>query len=339
MKKFRVSNDCMACGQCIQMTDLLVENAVGKIEVAQGYITENFIDQAKQIVSECPARAISIIEVGNTKASGKEGLKELKGKLEEKLYAFQIPRVNLQDVQFKAINYMIDIPYARGEYIYSYSNHSQAKNAGKDEFNQIMYSQYRPIMLSVFVQYKNDKLQSFYTCERTDKSFYFRSNRRIEGILQEFADEAHAITDGAIKLPNEFTKFDIYPNNQKESYMSIALAGFENRSTQSGIMAAFNNLSGTSLSSYADYLDTVSVEEYVGESFFGNSKYQTKWCYKGIRSACEEYVKDLRWAMDYVDIDEVALEVVQNVINAYTENVKKAFEGKMNMFVQSINNL
>ncbi len=337
MKKFCVSNNCIACGQCIQMTDLLVENAVGKTEAAsQGYITENFIEQAKEIVSECPAKAISIVEVGNTSVSGKDGLKELKRKLEEKLYAFQFPKVSLQDIKFDANNYSIAIPGSRGEYQYSYSSHSQAKSAGKEEFNRIMYSQYRPIILNVFVQYKNDKLQPFYTCERTEKSYYYRINKQIERILAEFANEASAISNENINFSNDFLKFDVYPDNRKDSYMNIALAGFEAKSTQSGIMAELNKLSGTSLSSYADGLDTDDMEEYAGEGLFGGSKYKTKWCYSGIRSACEDYIKDLKWAMDFVDIDEGALEIVQSIVEEYVKEAKKAMENKISDFAKVI---
>ena len=328
-----VLEECIACGQCILMTDLLVETAEGKAAAAsKGYIDDSFMAQAQDIVSDCPAQALRIIEVGQAQNIGGKGLAELKTALENQLRSFKFPSITTKHINFKADNYAISVPFAQGEYNYAYSSESGARRAGKEEFDRILYSQYRPIILSVFVQYKNDKLQPFYTCERTEKSFYYGVNREIEKILQAIATEAEAVTNGKCKLPQDFTEFNVYPNHRKDGYLDIALKGFENRSTQSGIIAALKDLSHTSLNDYAEGIDTDDSEEYDGEGFFGNSKYKTKWCYSGIQSVCEDYIKDLKWAMDYVDIDEAALEVVNSVVNEYIQEAKKAIESKIAEF-------
>lgn len=339
MKQFRVLEECIACGQCVLMTDLLVENAEGKAEAAsKGYIADFFMAQAQQIVSECPVRALSIVEAGQAQNSGEKGLAELKIALENKLRNFKFPSITKEHVKFKADNYAISVPYAQGEYNYAYSSESKARSAGKEEFDRILYSQYRPIILSVFVQYKNDKLQPFYTCECTEKSFYYGINREIEKMLQAIATEVAAVTNGECKLPQSFTEFNVYPNHRKDGYLDIALKGFENRSTQSGIVAALKDLSGTSLNDYAQGIDTDDTEEYDGEGFFGSSKYKTKWCYSGIEAVCQEYIKDLKWAMDYVDIDEGALEVVNAVVGEYIQEAKKTIESKLAEFSTAVGN-
>ena len=71
MKKFNISNDCNACGICINMTDLILEDEKGKAyPLKEGFITEEYFKEAKKIETECPAKAISIVETGNTKLSG-----------------------------------------------------------------------------------------------------------------------------------------------------------------------------------------------------------------------------------------------------------------------------
>lgn len=61
MKKFAVSNVCNACGLCLIMTDLLVEDDTGHAQSAKkGYIHDEDMNRARTIVSQCPMKAISI---------------------------------------------------------------------------------------------------------------------------------------------------------------------------------------------------------------------------------------------------------------------------------------
>ena len=39
---------------------------------------------------------------------------------------------------------------------------AKAQNAGLEEFDRYVYSQYRKILVELFVQYKMDKIYSFY---------------------------------------------------------------------------------------------------------------------------------------------------------------------------------
>ena len=65
MKKFAVSNVCNACGLCLIMTDLLVEDDTGHAQSAKkGYIHDEDMNRARTIVSQCPMKAISIIDSG-----------------------------------------------------------------------------------------------------------------------------------------------------------------------------------------------------------------------------------------------------------------------------------
>lgn len=56
MKKFCVSKDCNACGECILQTDLLIEDAAGyAVPVADGYIKAENLEKAQAVVAACPA--------------------------------------------------------------------------------------------------------------------------------------------------------------------------------------------------------------------------------------------------------------------------------------------
>ena len=343
MKKFTISEKCNACGRCVIMTDLLVENGEGKAEPAiSGYIADDFLSEAQNIVEFCPVKALSIIEAGNVKSSGREGLKELKIVLQNKLKEVDVPVVMKDDVKFDANNYTIDYAGQKSGYEYKYSSESQAEKAALDEFNRMCYSQYRPFILSVFVKYKNDKLKPFYTFEANENSFYYKTNQKYENVLKEVTAEAKALTDGKIALPQNFNTFEVYPGDSFEfdkERIYARLKNFETRSTSSGIMAEFNSGSYSSIDSYKMYIDTENMEINDGEGLFGKSKYKTKYCYGRIYKAANEYIKDLKSAMNLVNIDEDTLYDVNQAIINYKEELQKVIEKKNKEFSEAINTI
>ena len=63
MKKFVVSEKCIACGNCLLETKLLQEDAEGKaVPVNGGYFSDDFLAKAEEIVAGCPVQALSIAE-------------------------------------------------------------------------------------------------------------------------------------------------------------------------------------------------------------------------------------------------------------------------------------
>jgi ferredoxin len=339
MKIFKVSKTCNACGQCALMTDLLIETADGKaIPSDIGYISDDFLKEAQNIIDICPVGALSIIEVGNVRSSGKRALKELESLLKRRLNEVVVPIVTKGDIGFNANNYFIDFNEPKGDYDYKYSSENKAEKAALDEFNRIAYSQYRAFILSVFVQYKNDKLKQFYTFEANESSFYYKINKKYMDILKEIATEAKALTNGKILLSEEFITFDVYPGNSNKfirGSIDARLKEFETRSTSSGIMAEFRSNSYSSLDSYSMYIDTDEMEHYE-EGMFGRSKIITKYCYKNLNGAVNEYIKDLKSAMNYVDIDESALYDVNEAIDYYEKEIAIAVEQKIKEFSEAV---
>jgi ferredoxin len=342
MKKFIVSEECNACGRCIQKTDLMIEQPDGKATPSgTGYISDDFLSNAQEIIDVCPVKAISIIESSNIKTTGKEGLKELAQLLIVKLHEIDIPAVTENDIKFDSNNYMIDFADQRGGHEYIYSSEAQAQKAALNEFDRIAYSQCGPFILSVLLQYKNDKLRQFYIFESNEDSFYHRINKRIEAIFKEIATEARSLMNDKLSLPTDFDRFEAYPTNSNEfvkARINARLGEFEARDDRtSKVMKEYKqNSPYSSLDSYKMYIDTDDMEFSDGQGLFGKEKYKTKYCHRGVTNAVIEYLKDLRSAMNYSDIDEDAFRDVNEAVNEYKKEVAKAIEVKINAFSEVI---
>lgn len=88
MKKFVVSEKCIACGNCLLETKLLQEDAEGKaVPVNGGYFSDDFLAKAEEIVAGCPVQALSIAE-----GAGAD-LSKLPEKLQNALAKITVPNV------------------------------------------------------------------------------------------------------------------------------------------------------------------------------------------------------------------------------------------------------
>ena len=148
MKKFVVSEKCIACGNCLLETKLLQEDAEGKAVPANGgYFSDDFLAKAEEIVAGCPVQALSIAE-----GAGAD-LSKLPEKLQNALAKITVPKVSREDVKMHAQDYRMTCSYPQGEYRYDYSSESRAMSAAENEFDRICYSQYKKLILEVFFFY------------------------------------------------------------------------------------------------------------------------------------------------------------------------------------------
>lgn len=338
MKQFKVSDECICCGACLGTTDLLVENAEGKaVPASRGYISDDFLSKAQEIVSDCPVGAISIIETGVSSAEGKAGLKKLAASLEGKLKGITIPKITANDVKFDVTKYHINTPYPSGECQYVYSSESKAESAALREFDRIAYSQYSRFIVDALVQYKTDKLRPYYILD--ENSFYGQINKKFEEILTSFANEAESLSNGKIKFSSDFCKFNVYPDADRNGCIGV-LSEFETCTFESSIMREYKSDSQYSTrDSYLMYIDTDDMEMYDGQSWFGNDKYVDKYCYENVYEAVKEFVKDLTDAMKYVGIDNKGASLINGALMTYTENVNKAIKKKVNDFKRLVDNI
>lgn len=334
MKKFVVSEKCIACGNCLLETKLLQEDAEGKAVPANGgYFSDDFLAKAEEIVAACPVQALSIAE-----GEGAD-LSKLPEKLQNALAKITVPKVSREDVKMHAQDYRMTCSYPQGEYRYDYSSESRAMSAAENEFDRICYSQYKKLILEVFVQYKEDKLRKFYTFD--ESGFWGQINKQYADVLQEFAGAAAA---GGIKLPADFKEFAVFPGgsaNEKDSvlvYMlNVRLKEFEDRGCED-VMRELRDIPHTSRSDYRIDMDYDDMEVYAGTSFFGNDKYEDKYCYKDVYKACEDFMGDLKNAINYVDYDSQVFDSIDTALKDYQERVQKEIAKKVALLSKAVAN-
>ena len=115
MKKFVVSEKCIACGNCLLETKLLQEDAEGKaVPVNGGYFSDDFLAKAEEIVAGCPVQALSIAE-----GAGAD-LSKLPEKLQNALAKITVPNVNGNVVDIHGEDYGMSCSYRLGEYRYDF---------------------------------------------------------------------------------------------------------------------------------------------------------------------------------------------------------------------------
>ncbi len=329
MKTFVVSDDCVSCGLCLQETDLLVEDAVGKAKPAEKCII-NDLRKAEKIVADCPVGAISIVEKGDIKQLDEKTIRELPNLLRQKL--IQVKRPQLTDeVKLDASKYHVKRNgEAIGAYDYKYSSESSALSAAIDQFDRIAYSQYARFITEILVQYKEEKLKKYYIFGKN--SFWDQENAKYRSVLLNFANEIESVTNGAIKLPDDFIRFEVYPCRESDidnNYHMWGLKYLEQCENIESIMSAFHGLNSTSKNDYKTYIDTDDMEVYAGTGWFGGDKYKTKYCYCLLSEAVETYLSDLTWAMNYADADQRAIDGVKWAITSYNNEVEKKIEEKI----------
>lgn len=298
---------CVGCGACLGATDLVEETPEGKAKVKNKVVLKGKqLSTAKEIMADCPAQAISLVKGTNVvKADIGSLIRKLELDLTKELQG--IKKISRAEVKFDADQYSVDFPEAiYGSYSnYEFSSSSKAEKAALAMFDRYVYSQYRRFILEVFVKYKLDKLRHYYIQERG--GFIYELNKKFEAMLKDFKSQVAAI--GKSGLPKNFTKFEILP----DPFLEL-LSEFEKNSTKSGIMQEFRSRSCSSLSDYDMYIYTDSIE-VEGSGFFGGTKEKQR--HESLLEATTEYVKDLKRSMNYVDIDEHAMHLVNHMIEDY----------------------
>ena len=177
MKKFCVSKDCNACGECILQTDLLIEDAAGyAVPVADGYIKAENLEKAQAVVAACPAHALSIVEQADIVLDADK----MGAALEKKLKAIDIPSVSSSELRFDEDDYQVSAGYADGEYDYKYSSWDKAVSAGAQRFRQVFWSRRSDYVLAYLSQYKSKVLRPYYDFSNPDKTYYAQFSKNIE---------------------------------------------------------------------------------------------------------------------------------------------------------------
>lgn len=339
MKQIDVSKECNGCGLCVMNCSFLKENDEGNAEFIKGMsISENDIKNVEQVISDCPQKALSIVDVSSTSKSGAAGAKEVLDKLKKSVDDFKIAKIGNSAVKLDAKRYPLDIPYSSREYRREYSSESSARTAARDEFNRLCYSEsaYRPMIKKVFVEYKVNVLKPYYTCEDNETSAYYQYNVQMRDMLSKAYAEIKDLLGGSLSVGEDWTSFSVYP--AKKDWGIEALAEFDERSTSSGIISSLKDISHTSLNDYVSDMDFDSDEEYAGEGLFGKTKYKTVWYFDGFRNAAKSFIDDLTWAIGYMssDIEEGAVDNINSIMESLEKSIKEEMNKKISLIEKSI---
>lgn len=337
MKTFEISDKCNACGLCTQQTDLLVEDNVGKaIPNKKCVITSKNVAEAESIVKMCPVKAIKIVEKGEIKSLDAAKLADI---LKKRLENVVKPVIKKDDVKLDVSKYGISFPNIRISSGYDYSSESSAESAALSEFDKYVYSQYQRFITEILVQYREDKLKKYYTFDKN--SFWGQANAKYEKVLLDFINEVEGISDGGIKLPTDFVKFEAYPGGipdvEKSNHMWI-LKHFDEYQIVPRIMNEFHDIPHTDRSEYRTYIDTDDMEVYAGRGFFGGDNYKTKYSYR-VFDAVQEYFKDLKSAIRYAEIEDRPLSEIESAIKSYNEEAKKLVDEKVKIIKDILNKI
>lgn len=183
MKKIVVSQKCSACGICITLTNLLIENPDGTVSPAEaGIIQENQVSVIEHIIKECPSNAISLENISILKSSGSSKIVELIEFIKNNLGNYNVKYPNLEDYQY------LNLYFKRHSYGMCgsdpiYRSEGQAIRAGLNEFNKGMYSQKKTIIQEELIKFQTSKLHKYTSYEETPDNYYFKINSEINAII------------------------------------------------------------------------------------------------------------------------------------------------------------
>lgn len=212
MKKIVISSNCVACGACSMMTEYIKENPNGTVcPNGAGIVPHNEVDAFQEVINACPVKAILLENAGLVHKTGKEGLIELKQLIQSEFNGYKVPMPNPEKYKFVKTNYNVPTPWGTNERRYEYKSDSKAEDAGFQNFDRIMYSQRKPLIQQVLVQYKTSVLTQFTEYNKEPGNYYYDINASVSSRLQEFVAEAQALSNNKLSLPSDFAVCDFEP--------------------------------------------------------------------------------------------------------------------------------
>lgn len=331
MKQIKVNSNCDGCGLCVVNSLYLQENEEGYAQPILGKaIKDSDISDLEKVINNCPQKAISIVETGQATQSGKAGVKQIIESLKRKCNSIVVEKVKSPDIEFNTKKYKIQAPFSiKGRE--QYSSESSARSAAKDEFKRLCYSEYayEPLLKKVFVEYKVQVLKPYYDNEDVPESAYYKYNELVRKQLTDAYVEINTLI-GEGKLSKSWKEFFVYLKSKEDVEIEL-LKEFDTASRNSGIISELKSLSGTSLDSYVDEMDFDYDEIYVGESFFGNSKYKKVWYFNDFNEAVKSFIDDLNWAVGFKsdEITDKAVSLVNSALDNFEKKLKKEYMKKI----------
>lgn len=321
---------CICCGVCFSTSDLFSEDSTGAATVSPyGKINENNMELVNNIISMCPGQAISLVRNESKYKSYRDIVLQMRKKLE----AIRIPDVTEDEVTMNANAYYTNVFSNVSDYSgFIYSSASKARRAALDAFEREVYSKYKNLILDIYIQYKVDKLRPYYTYD--ENGYYVKKNKEFEAVLNEFASDVIAYSEGKILLPKDFCSFRAFPygnsTKRNDEFYGYRLANFEVLGWTDRVWNEYKSCSYSKVSDYENYIDTMDCWD--GKGFFGD-KY--KYNYNSWE-AVSEFTKDLKDQIRWVDTEEEAVSNINGILKEYREDIEKVINDKCTILEKAI---
>lgn len=343
MKRFCVSKDCNACGECILQTDLLIEDHTGHaVPEADKYIKDCDLESAEKLVAACPTHALSIEETADVVLNAAE----LSDALEKELNSIQIPRITNHDIEFNETDYTIDYGYISGEDSYSYSSESKARETGRSRFRATFWSHRKDFALSYLAQYKSKVLRKFYDFTDPSKTYYAQFDDQFEKILKEAKAKLSAASGTHFSLPDDFAEFrpELSPDFQSNFSMDW-LRDIDSTVYVNEFFEGFEKNHSQCLSYYEDCIYSHDDVQVIGTDWLGNNKIKTTYCFRNANNTGKDLVQDVGFSLRCASscgmrcVDEIAAERLNSIIGDYRDLIAKNIQNKVSVFKSAVETL
>lgn len=327
MKKIVVNEKCTGCGICTINSKYLEEdkygNAIAKVGI---FVEDSDIEEVQNVIKNCPEQALTLEEEEIQFSRGRQGALEASEYLKEYAKNYKVMRLCKDDIEFEERFFTYEYPDSDKECEPLYSSKEQAKNAARNEFLRLYYSEeaYAPLLKMMFVDYKRFVLSNYYNVLDTENNHYYYINEHIRNNLADISAKLSKIADGEYIIPDDWKEFSVFPTKDDVYF----LEHFDDRSTCSGIITKYKERH-SSIDEYMNYFDYDVFEEYE-TGLFGGTKVKKKWYFTGMSDAGTAYYEHLLKAIKGKsnEIEKYVLTEVNKVLKQYEKNVRKEIEKK-----------
>lgn len=223
MKKLCISNECIACGNCLMNgATFIEENDAGKaVPKGTGSLTDEEVKSLKTVVENCPVGAISIVG-GSDSKSLEDVIKKLLA-----LKNYKISRPDKQEFICDKSFLKVAAPTSGLVSKYSYRDDDKAESEGLRAFNAIAYSQRAALAQSALVLYKEVYLNKFTYFAEDEGCYYHVENNKVGTLLHDIAKEVKELTNGSVIIPENLLKFSPKPIIESSDTYKMYVCQFE----------------------------------------------------------------------------------------------------------------
>lgn len=344
MKVFSVSKDCNACGECILRTTLLTEDNTGFAVPTPGqYIQDSNLPEAEQIAAQCPMNALSIIDRSSVTSSGTAGLEKLAKVLEKRLMAVNIPDIKTSDIAYNEKDYSVDYGYISDEGRQIYTSERKARDAGRQQFENVFWKHRADFVISILTQYKSKVLRKYYDLSVPGHTYYTEIGQKMSAILNEITAEASSLVGKVLPLPEGFIIFQ--PELEDRNFEEKTKDEYEKWIVMPSYVKEFcEGFEQMNLYRKSDYEDHIFVESHETYEYDKKGRQKTTFVYsfEGANEAGHDLIKDILFHIGCADacgccpIDDMSTDKLNYILGIYRELVKREVARKISEFKVAI---